>query len=106
MSIQTTSEENQAAGITAAAPWRLKAISVLPDYRLAVTFQDDTSGIVDFSSVLRAGECGIFEPLKDKACFDQARLELGVVTWPNGADMDPGWMHEQVRLNKSWSVPF
>ena len=37
---------------------------------------------------------------------NRARLDLGVVTWPNGADMDPGWMHEQVRLNRLWSVPF
>ena len=35
-----------------------------------------------------------------------ARLELGVVTWPNGAGLDPGLMHEQVRLKKLWSVPF
>ena len=106
MSIQTTPETHQAAGVIPAAPWRVKAMSVLPDYRLAVTFQDGTNGIVDFSSVLPARECGIFEALKDKACFDQARLELGVVTWPNGADMDPGWMHEQVRLDGLWSVPF
>ncbi|MBC7622653.1 MAG: DUF2442 domain-containing protein [Aeromicrobium sp.] len=89
-----------------AAPWRLKAISVLADYRLAVTFQDGTSGVVDFSSVLTAREPGIFAALKDKVFFEQARLEVGVVCWPNGLDMDPGWMHEQVRLNNSWSVPF
>ena len=106
MSIQTTPEADQAAGVTPAAPWRVKAMSILPDYRLEVTFQDGTNGIVDFSSVLTAQECGIFDPLKDMACFDQARLELGVVTWPNGADMDPGWMHEQVGVNKLWSVPF
>jgi hypothetical protein len=106
MSIQTTPEADQTAGVIPAAPWRVKALSVLPDYRLAVTFMDGTNGIVDFSAVLTATECGIFEALKDKACFDQARLELGVVTWPNGADMDPGWMYEQVKANKSWVVPF
>jgi hypothetical protein len=46
------------------------------------------------------------QALKDKACFDQGRLHLGAVTWPNGADMDPAWMYEQVRMNKLWSVPF
>jgi hypothetical protein len=69
---------------------------MLPDYRLAVTFMDGTNGIVDFSSILTAHECGIFEALKDKTCFDQARLDLGVVTWPNGADMNPGWVYESV----------
>ncbi len=106
MSIQTTPEADRAAGVVPTAPWRLKALSVLPDYRLAVTFQDGTNGIVDFSAVLTAGECGIFEALKDKAWFDQARLELGVVTWPNGADIDPAWMYEEIRANKLWSVPF
>ena len=106
MSSQTTSKADQTAGVIPAAPWRVKALSVLPGYRLAVTFMDDTSGIADFSSVLTAGECGIFAALKDQACFDQAGLELGVVTWPNGADIDPAWMYEQIRLNKLWSVPF
>ena len=106
MSIQTTPETDQTAGVTPAAPWRVKALSVLPDYRLAITFMDGTNGIADFSSVLTAQECGIFEALKDKACFDQARLDLGVVTWPNGADIDPAWMYEQIRENKLWSVPF
>jgi hypothetical protein len=89
-----------------AAPWRVKALSVLPDYRLAVTFMDGTNGIADFSAVLNAAESGIFEALKSKTCFDQARLELGVVTWPNGADVDPAWMYEQIRGNKLWVVPF
>lgn len=66
---------------------------------------DGTNGIVDFSNILTAQECGIFEALRDKACFNQVRLDLGAVTWPNRADMDPGWMYEQVRANKSWS-PF
>jgi hypothetical protein len=54
MSIQTTPEADQTAGIIPAAPWRVKALSVLPDYRLAVTFMDGTNGIVDFSAVLTA----------------------------------------------------
>ena len=106
MSIQTTPEADQAAGVIPAAPWRIKALSVLPGYRLAVTFMDGTNGIVGFPAVLTAMECGIFVALKGKAFFDQACLDLGVVIWPGGAEMDPGWMHEQIKLNKSWSVPF
>jgi hypothetical protein len=79
---------------------------VLPEYLLAVTFMDGTNGIADFSAVRTAREGGIFEALKDKACFGQARLELGVVTWPNGADVDPAWMYEEIRANKPWSFPF
>ncbi|MDP3453851.1 DUF2442 domain-containing protein [Methyloversatilis sp.] len=73
---------------------------------LLLTFMDDTKGVADFSAILTAAECGVFEALKDQACFDQACLHLGVVTWPNGADMDPAWMYEQIRGNKLRSVPF
>jgi hypothetical protein len=103
---QTASEADQTTGVIPAAPWRVKALSVLPEYRLAVTFMDGTNGIADFSAMLTAKECGIFEALKDQVCFGQARFELGVVTWPNGADMDPAWMYEAVGVDKLWSVPF
>jgi hypothetical protein len=58
---------------------------VLPDYRLAVTFQDGRQGVADFSGVLNT-PCGVYETLRDKSIFEQARLELGAVTWPGGVD--------------------
>lgn len=106
MPSQAVAEKDQAAGVVPAAPWRVKALSVLPGYRLAVTFQDGTNGIADCSAVLVAQECGIYEGLKDQTCFDQASVALGVVTWPNGADLDPAWMYEQIKGSKTWSVPF
>lgn len=103
---QAVAEADQAAGVIPTAPWRVKTLNVLPDYRLAVTFQDGTNGIADFAALTTASECGIYEALRDPTVFSQAHLELGVVTWPNGADMDPAWMYEQVKAEKTWSVPF
>ena len=104
---QATTETDQATGVIPAAPWRLKALTVMPGYRLAVTFQDGTSGIADMSALTTTvQDCGVFEALKDSAVFGLAHLELGVVTWPNGADIDPAWMYEQINLTKTWSVPF
>jgi hypothetical protein len=80
-------------------------LSVLPGYRLAVTFQDGTNGVADLSALMTAGECGLYEALKDTTYFKQVRLDLGVVTWPNGADLDPTWMWEQIKESKTWSVP-
>ena len=106
MSSQASAEADQTIGVIPNAPWRIKALSVLPGHRLAVTFQDYTSGVVDFSAVLTARDCGMYHALKDKACFEAARIELGVVTWPGEVDIDPAWMYEEVRQNKTWSVPF
>ena len=106
MSSQTIAKVNTAPGVIPAAPWRIRALSILSDYRLSVTFRDGISGIVDMSAVRADVSCGVFAALADSDVFAQARLELGVVTWPNGADLDPMWMYEQVNDEKTWSVPF
>ena len=110
MPSQAVAEENPAAGVapppTAAAPWRVKAATVLPGHALAVTFNDGRSGIVDCASILTASNPGIYAPLVSPEYFAQARIELGAISWPNGADLDPAWMHEALAAGKTWSVPF
>jgi hypothetical protein len=27
------------------------------------------------------------------------------LSWPNGADLDPEWLHEEIGRNKKWSIP-
>lgn len=102
MSVETIAETNRAPGVVPAAPWRVTAISVQPGYRLAVTFVDGTSGIADLSLLVFAKEAGLFAPLTDPAVFEQARVELGVITWPNGADLDPDWLHEEISRSGEW----
>lgn len=110
MSSQAVAEKDPAAGITTApapaASWRVRAVSVLPGYRLAVTFMDGRYGTVDCSSILEASNPGIYAPLTAPDYFAQAHIELGAVTWPNGADIDPAWMYEALTNQKTWSVPF
>lgn len=110
MSGQAIAQENPATSIgsvtTPRAPWRIQAISVLPEYRLAVTFMDGKAGMVDCSTILAAANPGIYAPLADPQIFAQVVLELGVPTWPNGADLDPAWLYDQVSGGKIWAVPF
>ena len=106
MPCQTTTEENSTAGVIPAAPWRIQAVSVLPDYRLAVTFRDGRYGIVDCADIKNSHAPGIYAPLAKPEFFAQVTLELGVLTWPNGADLDPHWLYEALQDKKTWSVPF
>jgi hypothetical protein len=105
MSIETVTQEHRPAGVTAAAPWRVRAVNVQPGYRLSVTCNDGTNGLVDMSRLVASEKAGIYAALKDEKLFNQVSLELGVLTWPNGADLDPEWVHEEIGKNKSWSVP-
>jgi hypothetical protein len=63
MPSQTTTQEDSEAGVTPTAPWRIRVVSVLPDYRLAVTCCDGRSGIIDCASILTSTNPGIYAPL-------------------------------------------
>jgi hypothetical protein len=63
MPSEAATQENSASGVVPAAPWRVKALSVLPGYRLAVTFRDSMCGIVDLSKVKPDPSHGVFSAL-------------------------------------------
>lgn len=60
----------------------------LPGYRLWVLFEDGTSGTISLEDRLQGP---MFSPLRDEALFSKVFVhpDLGVVTWPNGADLAP-----------------
>jgi hypothetical protein len=97
---------NIATGIIPAAPWRIQAISALPGHRLAVTFKDGSLGIADCSTIRTSAIPGIYAPLADPEFFNQVQIKLGALTWPNGADLDPAWLHENLSAGETWAVPF
>ena len=105
MSVETKPEANRASGIVPAAPWRVLAFSVLSGHRLAISFVDGTQGVADLSRLVSGRTPGIYGVLADPAVFEQARLELGVITWPNGADLDPDWLHEELSQQREWLAP-
>jgi len=51
---------------------------------------DGTSGIADLSLLVSAKDAGIFAPLADPTVFEQARVELGAITWPKRRRSRPG----------------
>ena len=64
-------------------------------YRIRLRFDDDTAGEMDLKSELW-GE--VFEPLRDLTRFREFRLdrEMNTVVWPNGADLAPEFLYENV----------
>ena len=104
MSSETITETHQTAGIIPAAPWRLRALSVLPEWQLAVTFNDGSSGIVDISALVNGADAGVFEALREPAFFAKAYLDCGAVAWPNGADLAPDAMYKEIRRCGTWRI--
>ena len=78
-------------------------LEIRPELNLWVEFSDGVSGIVDLS---KRAKRGIFAPLADPSFFAQARIdEFCVVCWPNGADIAPDAVHDELsRNNGLWVV--
>jgi hypothetical protein len=70
MPSEAATQTDRTAGVVPAAPWRIRALTVLPNYRLALTFNDGTHGIVDLSALQTGEDCGFYEPLKDRPFFE------------------------------------
>jgi hypothetical protein len=66
------------------------------DHVVWLRFQDGSEGEVDLSSALYGP---VFEPLRDVAYFQTFKIDANfkTLTWPNGADFAPEFLHEQVR---------
>jgi Protein of unknown function (DUF2442) len=76
--------------------WHVASLRVLPGHRLDVEFADGLRGIVDMS---KDRFSGVFIPLADESYFALATLSGGVVVWPNGVDIAPDAMYNEVSGN-------
>jgi hypothetical protein len=58
-------------------------------YKLYLRFEDGVDGEVDLSTLIEFK--GVFAALRDVQQLAQLKVdpELGTVSWPNGADLDP-----------------
>ena len=69
----------------------------LRDYVVWLRFRDGTDGEIDLWPALRGP---VFEPLKDREYFQRFTVhpEFETLTWPNGADLAPEFLHDNVRV--------
>ena len=63
--------------------------------RLRVAFSDGQAGELDFGPIL--GDGPMVEPLRSEAYFARAFVENGILTWPNGYDLDPNRLHDEMQ---------
>jgi hypothetical protein len=74
---------------------RVQAVRALDGYRLSVRFDDGTEGEIALRDRLFGP---VFEPLRDARVFAQVFVdEFGAIAWPNGADLAPDAIYDQLR---------
>jgi Protein of unknown function (DUF2442) len=81
----------------------VKDVKYLSEYKLLLTFEDDTLRQVDLAAHL---DGAVFEPLKDISNFKSVHFnsDLDTIVWENGADMSPDFLYE-ISVPVAESVP-
>ena len=75
--------------------YRVTSVEALPGFVLRLEFADGTRGSVRVGDDLIGP---VFEALRDERDFAKVYVdEFGAVCWPNGADMAPDALYEDVR---------
>ena len=71
-------------------------VEALEGCRLSLRFEDGLQGEVDVAALVKL--TGVFAPLADQEFFRRVRVErdLGTVCWPNGADIAPEVLYDEV----------
>ena len=67
----------------------VKVVSVTPlgDHRLRLRFSDGSFGEHDFAAMVGEGGAMV-GPLGEPEYFSRVFIEMGVLAWPNGFDID------------------
>ena len=101
---EPNAKENTTPTIEPLSNWRVKAVSIIDNYQIEVTFNDGTSGTVDLRGLIFSAKPGIFANLEDKEIFNKVCIEHGVVTWPGEIDLAPDAMYEQIQKQGCWKL--
>ena len=97
------SDADSSAGLSDPVPWHVVDVRPAGGYRLVVTFADGTRGEVDLSRLVASDDAGVFEQLRDPAMFARVGLAHGAVTWPNGVDLAPDAMYDEIKAESRWA---
>lgn len=77
--------------------YHIVAADYVSGFVVNLKFRDGTAGEIDLEQELVGP---MFEALKDPEVFKQFRIhpEFHTLIWPNGADMAPEFLHDNVRV--------
>jgi hypothetical protein len=74
---------------------RIVSVKPLDGYRLEIVFADGLRGVASLNDRLFGP---VFEPLREVTFFRQVTVDkYGAICWPNGADLAPDALYEQLR---------
>ncbi|MDI6795205.1 MAG: DUF2442 domain-containing protein [bacterium] len=77
---------------------RVREVFPTDDYKLMIVFTNGERGLYDCSDLL---DFGVFNELKNKGYFKQARVLDGTVAWPHEQDICPDTLYWESTKEKA-----
>jgi hypothetical protein len=74
--------------------WDTQQVKALDNYRLQIVLADGRQGVFDMSPYL---DRPAFRALREPGYFRQVGILFGAVTWPDGQDIAPATLAEQLK---------
>lgn len=76
----------------------IKITSCKPDgyLRLSLTFSDGSAGIWNAAPLLNSKDTPLTIPLRETQAFARAFIDNGALAWPNGLELAPWTLHEEM----------
>lgn len=75
---------------------KLASVEVRDALTIRLTFTDGRSGIWDAAPMLHSVETPLTVPLRTPEAFARAFIEGGALAWPNGLEIAPWTLHEEM----------
>ena len=70
----------------------------LDNYKIRVTFNDKTEGVLDMKPILENDRRKIFLELLDEDKFKHFEIAMDTIVWENGLDLAPEFIKEKVKI--------
>ena len=66
------------------------------EFQVSLRFSDGKEGVFDGRELLKRNG-PLLEPLRDETYFKRMFIDAGTLSWPNGLELSPAWLHETCR---------
>jgi hypothetical protein len=74
---------------------------IIENYKIGIEFNDGTSGMIDFETIIKEDHREIIKELIDKNKFKTIKVENDTLCWGNGVDFAPEYLYEKIRIQKN-----
>lgn len=76
---------------------KITALELAGDHRLKLTFSDGSTGVWNAYPLFADRPTVLTEPLLQPAEFARAFVEAGALAWPNGLELAPWTLHQELK---------